>query len=52
MRRFLLFYNEYYYEIVKEEDLYFNPGESIPIVIIELTDKLIEEIIGGKDEKI
>lgn len=50
MRKFLLVYNEDYYGIVKEEDLYFNPGESIPIVIIELTDKLINEIIGVKDE--
>lgn len=50
MKRYLLVYNEDYYEIVKEEDLHFGFYGSIPIIIIKLTDELINEIIGVQDE--
>ena len=49
MKRYLLIYaNDY--KIVKEDYLIFSSLEPAPLVIIELTDNLVNEIIGEKDE--
>ena len=50
MKRYLLIYANDSYRIVKDDYLIFSSLESVPLIIIELTDNLVNEIIGEKDE--
>ena len=52
MKRYLLIYGNDYYRIITDEEIFFISVNDpmIPFVIIELTDKLINEITGVKDE--
>lgn len=51
MKKYLLIYDNNYYKIAEGDPLLFYPDE-VPIAIIELTDELIENIIGVDDEKL
>lgn len=53
MKRYLLVYGIDCYKIITDEEIFFVSVNDpmIPFVIIELTDKLIEDIIGVKDEQ-
>lgn len=52
MKRYLLVYGIDCYKIITDEEIFFVSinDPMIPLAIIELTDNLIKEIIGGKDE--
>lgn len=52
MKRYLLVYDNDYYKIITDDEIFFISinDPMIPLAIIELTDNLIKEIIGGKDE--
>lgn len=48
MKRYLLIYTNGFYKIVEEDYLIFSSLEPAPLIIIELTDNLVNEIIGDK----
>lgn len=52
MKRYLLVYGIDCYKIITDEEIFFVSinDSMIPLVIIELTDKLINEITGVKNE--
>lgn len=50
MKRYLLIYANDSYRIVRDDYLIFSSLEPAPLIIIELTDNLVNEIIGKKDE--
>ena len=52
MKRYLLVYGIDCYKIITDEEIFFVSINEpmIPLAIIELTDNLIKEIIGVKDE--
>ena len=50
MKRYLLIYANDSYRIVRDDYLIFSSLEPAPLIIIELTDNLVNEIIRKKDE--